>query len=290
MTAQCCICQGHMVPVRPYVFKSKFFRDIYRDRNVYVCQSCGLGQADLSLIDDDELSLYYRDKYRAVAGIAMNENGVETPHLRARGKALAGLLERYRGTQPVRRVFEVGAGYGANLLAVGARFPDVKLYTDEIDASIDRPAAIGTATLSDGPYDAIVMSHVLEHFIDPAGALARSASALGEGGLLVVEVPNDDPRSVGVAGFDEPHVLFFNEDTLRQTAGKVPELKLLEIFTAGPSRQGKRQLRHMLRDLASWLPAGIRKRLKATLRKGEMDFSTPTVDGIYLRAIFRKAV
>lgn len=280
-----------MVPVRPYVFKSKFFREIYRDRSVYMCQSCGLGQADLSLIDNDDLSLYYRDKYRAIAGIATNESGVETPHLRARGEALAGLLDRYRGAKSFGRVFEVGAGYGANLLAVGARFPNAKLYTDEIDASIDRPATIGTATLSDRPYDSIIMSHVLEHFVDPVASLERAASALSDGGLLVVEVPNDDPRSVGVVGFDEPHVLFFSERTLRQTAAKVPALELLEIFTAGPVRRRRSlsvKLRHMLRDLSFWLPASLRRVLKAGLSKGPMDFSTPTVDGIYLRAIFRK--
>lgn len=41
-----------------------------------------------------------------------------------------------------------------------------------------------------GPYDVVVLSHVLEHLPDALGALRRLAAALSPGGVAYVEVPN----------------------------------------------------------------------------------------------------
>jgi SAM-dependent methyltransferase len=250
-----------------------------------------LAQANLAAIDDPSLTEYYRTAYREIVGIAHAKDAGQSPYLRARGAALASLLKRHAGVRPIRQVFEVGAGYGVNLVAMGTAFPAAELLTDEIDETIERPVGIKHAALSDGPFDAIVMSHVLEHFKDPVGALKRAVAALAEGGLLVIEVPNDRADVVGYLGFDEPHLTFFDERTLQAIAARVSGLKMLEVFTAGPLRRPRSirskvvpPLRKFVGDVASHLPL-LRGKMIAR-RSRTLDFTTPVADGIFLRAIF----
>src|SRR5262249_11638886 len=71
-----------------------------------------------------------------------------------------------------------------------------------------------------GRHDLVVMSHVLEHCLDPKRAVANAAGLLAEGGLLVIETPNNDARGLGRAGvlwpwLDVPrHLNFFTSRSL----------------------------------------------------------------------------
>jgi SAM-dependent methyltransferase len=47
-----------------------------------------------------------------------------------------------------------------------------------------------TSIPDDGQYDVVVLSHVLEHVLDPRAALGQVHHHLAPGGLLIVEVPN----------------------------------------------------------------------------------------------------
>ncbi len=70
-------------------------------------------------------------------------------------------------------------------------------------------------------FDVVLMSHVLEHCIDPTRAIRNARSLLSPKGTLVIEVPNND-----CAGFDElgpawpftdapRHLQFFTKRSLR---------------------------------------------------------------------------
>jgi SAM-dependent methyltransferase len=50
-----------------------------------------------------------------------------------------------------------------------------------------------------GPYDLVVLNHVIEHLQDPAAALARLAELLAPGGRIVLVYPN--PESLGARWF-----------------------------------------------------------------------------------------
>ena len=137
---------------------------------------------------------------RAIAGIA-------------RAAALAELAAEHC-VGPAARAFEVGAGYGYNLSALKALYPDLLLFTDELDESIDLPDEIQRASLSDGPYDIVILSHVLEHFAYPKRVISATLNALSKNGVVVIEVPNDVPGIVPLNGPDEPHLTFFTAQTL----------------------------------------------------------------------------
>jgi SAM-dependent methyltransferase len=64
----------------------------------------------------------------------------------------------------------------------------------------------------DGQFDCIILSHILEHLIDPQKMLHAVLKKLKKGGVLFVDVPNQDylfKKDVF------PHFLFFNISSLR---------------------------------------------------------------------------
>lgn len=74
-------------------------------------------------------------------------------------------------------------------------------------------------------FDAVVMFHVLEHFVDPIATLEKVKSILKENGKLLIVVPN--AKSIGTKIFKENynwnikhHITFFSEKSLEMTLQK----------------------------------------------------------------------
>jgi SAM-dependent methyltransferase len=131
------------------------------------------------------------------------------------------------------RVLEVGCGSGQQLAALRARGWDVQgLEVDEHAAAHARnafgvPVFCGTlhqASFGDEEFDAVVMSHVIEHVYDPIGLLRESRRVLKRGGHLVSITPNSE--GWGHArfrrswfGLDPPrHLFLFSRKTLEHIA------------------------------------------------------------------------
>jgi SAM-dependent methyltransferase len=91
-------------------------------------------------------------------------------------------------------------------------------------------------------FDCVVMAHVLEHTREPRRALGQAADLLAEGGLLVVETPNNDAEGLRRSGLlwpwlDVPrHLNFFTERSLRELSEGLG-LKVLECQFRGYTRQ-----------------------------------------------------
>lgn len=138
------------------------------------------------------------------------------------------------------RILDVGAGDGA--FAATVRDAGHELVCVEPDpvcreriAAKGLRAFAGTAEeLPDVPdelpdelrkesmFDAVTLLHVLEHTRDPAGALRSAFARVRPGGLLVVEVPNNqcvghERLAFTWAFFDVPrHLSFFTATSLRR--------------------------------------------------------------------------
>jgi 2-polyprenyl-3-methyl-5-hydroxy-6-metoxy-1,4-benzoquinol methylase len=82
-----------------------------------------------------------------------------------------------------------------------------------------------------GPVDAIILSHVLEHLVDPDQALALIRNSLSDGGVLYIEVPNlmDHTHLPGYFAFE--HVNYFTPVSLTNLAHKAGfDVETLEQF------------------------------------------------------------
>jgi len=133
------------------------------------------------------------------------------------------------------RVLEVGCGDGARLAKL--RTLGWEVQGQEIDEkaaaqarkSFELPIFLGSldrAGFKDEEFDAVVMSHVLEHVHDPVRLLEECKRVLKPGGLLVSITPNAQGwghSHFGACwyGLDPPrHLLLFSRSTLQQIALK----------------------------------------------------------------------
>ena len=103
-------------------------------------------------------------------------------------------------------------------------------------------------------YDCVMMIHVLEHSLRPRLAASNAARLLSDGGLLVVEVPNNEARGLGRAGvlwpwLDVPrHLNFFTKASLEKTC-RGAGLDVLGTEYRGYARQFKPEWIDTERDI-----------------------------------------
>lgn len=181
------------------------------------------------------------------------------------------------GTHRPRRVLEIGCGGGANLAELKRRFPDcrttgVELRADAADAAVRsqrvdemKVGSVLDAGLVDFPpdsFDLIVLSHVLEHFADPAEVLRRASRWLAADGRFLIALPNVRHRTVLFELFvrgdfryrsagilDQTHLRFFTRksalrflkeqglvvETVAADVGD-PKSRVLDFLTLGLAR------------------------------------------------------
>ena len=134
-----------------------------------------------------------------------------------------------RARSPGSRMLDLGFGRG--YLMQLARAYGFEVYgLDSSAAQLDRlwpffgnrvaNLVVGQGGLPWGSFDVVVMSHILEHLPDPAGALSQVRDLLNPGGILYLAVP--DMRSLAFQVFGKKwdvvnplvHLQYFNEDAL----------------------------------------------------------------------------
>ena len=114
------------------------------------------------------------------------------------------LLTLLDGTAP-QRVLELGCGTGATLAALKMQHPSAHTTgVERLPAAVQAARAAMSADvlieadlldaqaldLKAAGYDLIILSHVLEHFAEPAALLARARGWLAPNGHVLVALPN----------------------------------------------------------------------------------------------------
>lgn len=285
-----------------YIYKSEIFKEYFPSLAIHKCNSCQLLQVNHSLLNNNFLTDYYIFHYRNTAEIAVAVDKKNTAFLQARGIAIAKLAKKYTNTISVRRIFELGAGFGYNLKALGELFPDAVLMTDEIDSELG--SNFSKANLSDGEFDIIVLSHVLEHLLDPGQYLSAIHQSLSEDGVVIIDLPNEDSDFIYQqspdGGYHEPHITFFSmstfQDFLTNIGSDLFEIK--EIGTAGLRKKASNEVSLVqkiyfrLTDIPL-LQKVMKKIYHLIIGKSasqEYDFSnlTPEDDKIFIRTAMKK--
>lgn len=194
--------------------------DRYRIRqDTVVCRDCGLVQLMPRLTGEAYGRFYGSDLYRKLYNPELM--GIDTAaYERAVDK------NRYRfdfvaatvGLDGIASVLEVGCGGGWNLMPFHRAGKSVRGYdlgpsliafgrTQGLDL---RPGTF--SDVREGGFDLIVLSHVVEHLLDPAAEIARLLPRLNQGGHFYIEVPDMDSFALG--GLQNAHTYWFTERTL----------------------------------------------------------------------------
>lgn len=153
-----------------------------------------------------------------------------------------------RGVQPDARFWagvvppgartglEIGTGNGDRMVELARVLPRIEGLEPDPRARATAAAkglTVHPGTAEDLPpelagrtFDFILFAHVLEHCRDPALALANARALLADGGVMVLETPNNAAAGLWMAGphwlwLDVPrHLHFFTETSLRAFAGR----------------------------------------------------------------------
>jgi len=206
--AVCPICQGEM----NYRFSASCDHlkpKIDREYKVYWCPECDHGQV-WERPNNAEVAEFYNVEDYYTHKAEDEKKDTETSFFDKLRLHLAWRLDNSNGScrddveEFVRgenlSVCEIGCGNGQNLVnfankgfQVWGVEPDTNARTVALQSlsnifagTVDNlPAAI-----TEGKYDVILMSHVLEHFVDINTAIANVKRLLKDNGILIVEVPN----------------------------------------------------------------------------------------------------
>lgn len=123
----------------------------------------------------------------------------------------AGLASMTRG-----QLLDVGCGYGFFAkAAMEAGFDVTALELSDHERGIAAEMAPGARLVSssfeafeaDGPFDAVLMSQVLEHAREPRAWLAKAHGLVREGGAIAVALPNFAALSADLMGARDPYLI-----------------------------------------------------------------------------------
>lgn len=183
--------------------KRRLSEDVFRYLRCHRC-----GTVALANVPRDLGAFYSSDYYRL-------------PGNREQLLALAGPAEREKLAlvqtfAPGRHLLEIGPAAGAFLgVAQSAGYNVEAIEMDEgccrfiereLGVTAKHSDAPATAVSGSGPFDAIMMWHVIEHLRDPRAVIAAAALSLAPGGVLIIGTPNPEALELRVLGSRWVHV------------------------------------------------------------------------------------
>jgi len=154
-------------------------------------------------------------------------------------------------SHPAATLCDVGCGGGhamalfrkAGYDVVGVEpDPCARALASNVGEVFDGTAEALPAELQNRKFSVVLLSHVLEHCIDPTLALGAIRSLLAPGGTAIFEVPNNGARGFRMYGpgwffADVPrHLQFFTERSLRK-AMTAAGFRVTRVIYTGYSRQ-----------------------------------------------------
>ena len=190
-----------------------------------ICTRCGNIQ-QVQYYTANDLKLFYSQYYRDI----YNPLGVQSEYLiqEQRGEDIikflpTGVLGR------VNTILEIGTGAGGILkkfMDIGKRVHGLDYGTEYIEFGVSKSIPLkvgGLESLEEGQkFDLIILSHILEHIVEPREFLDKLKPYLTDEGFLYIEVPSIERTNRLIGKYDlrtyweNAHVVHFTIKTLKQ--------------------------------------------------------------------------
>lgn len=213
--------------------------DRYRIRQrTVICRKCGLIQSMPRMDAEQTAKFYQSDLYRRLYDpdlLAIDRAGFDRQVAKVAHRH-AFVTKALGGRRP-KKVLEIGCGGGWNLFPYQQDGAQVIGYDHgpslvAFGKSLGMDLRVGSIEdVAEDGFDLIILSHVMEHFLDPVEKLSQLAALLAKDGALYVEVPNADEFCIGA--LQNAHTYLFSPRTLAFYLAKVG-LAQQVIGTFGP--------------------------------------------------------
>lgn len=220
---------NHLNKIKPKI-KNIIRKSIFSRKEISICQNCGFGQ---TFINQEKLDDYYKNIYWNIRPWNVEDYNRYKSHPRGIYQ-LKFVKDKIKSPS---KVLEIGGGFCYFSLLLRDNKSRIKIYSDELSQNLIDYYKKNNITLyqkSEGDFDHIHLSHVLEHISNPQIYLNYLLSILNYRGSIYVEVPNTNKDYFNLNFKDEPHVNFFTKSAFQQLAKK-NNLQTSEIETFGPS-------------------------------------------------------
>jgi SAM-dependent methyltransferase len=213
---RCPVCSSDISKrIAPYRYSHPIFERAWRCE----CTACGMVFA--SPMPSSSAVQNYNSSYFENAHGGLSSARIPLAFFSAIARLRVSHVQTFlrREGQDVKRILEIGPGKGDFARIWLSRNPGTEYFALESDVTCHEilgKMGVQVVSLPDikrqaGGFDLVVMSHVLEHVVDPVEVLGDVYSVLRRGGVVFAEVPCLDFAFKPV---DEPHVLFFDKKSL----------------------------------------------------------------------------
>jgi hypothetical protein len=282
-----------------YAGKSIGFAEFFPNLEIRFCTLCQIAQVDHAYLQKDKLDTYYSHIYRDKLSLGVDSSEYHKRYFSARGKGQAKLIKKYVKNKKVNTIFEFGAGHGYSLIEVAKLFPSAGLYTNEIDKTVSELYRFKRHQ-SNLKYSIVIMSHVLEHLLYPQHYILDAINNLESEGVLFIEVPNETTQVLHSTSPLEPHITFFNLDSLKNFIERnfKDQLEVMHAGTAGIAYAGENRLKKNFLGFIKWISYSlyfrITKPLKWAINRGkhlpEFNFCNDTTQDVWsnIRIVCKK--
>lgn len=203
-----------------YIRKYRYHHSVFTDRSLVSCNHCKM--VFVHPMPDEAVWNAYNTGYFENA-----HGGITTDKLAIAFHAAINLVrvlhvEAFQKMHniTIRNVLEIGPGSGQFAAKWLSRHKETQTYfgIESDPVCHEKLTELGVRVSSDHNalepgqrFELVVISHVLEHTIDPGKFLKDCTRLLSPGGILFIEVPCKDYEHKEI---DEPHLLFFDKDPM----------------------------------------------------------------------------
>ncbi|MCR5459044.1 MAG: methyltransferase domain-containing protein [Acetatifactor sp.] len=242
-----------------------------------ICKKCGLIMTN-PMFDQTSLNRFYDEDYRNLYVASEGPSDAFFKDQYEHGNRIVEFLKKHFDLNASHKVLEIGTGAGGILKAVnektGAQTCGIDLGREYInygkEFGLDLYVENAEKHLQRNiKYNVIILSHVLEHFLDIEKEMTTIKKLLDEDGIIYVELPGvkNTFKTYGsfVKSLQNAHVRYFTLDTLKESLRRfgfecvIGNEFISSIFKVGVRPENEKMITNYYEDTINFLRRNERR-------------------------------